>query len=157
MLRLFMLVICSVLLGVPAPARLGETLSRLKERYGKPQPQVRKDAATWFFETETEKQLALAVTFNAKGESIAEGLKPLRYARLSEEAAQAFIDLQLQPYSGSATLRHPQPGEKYAFAGKVFTCGEHEVVYVDDANRLLLVWTQGDPASVIVLRPEMVP
>src|SRR5258708_7089771 len=60
-----------------AHARLGESLAKIKEHFGKPQPQTQKDAVFWLFEGE-DGQLVYTVTLNAKGVSIAEGLKPLK-------------------------------------------------------------------------------
>jgi hypothetical protein len=147
----------SLTLATTGQARLGETLDQLKERLGKPEPQLRKDAsaAVWFFEGE-DGQLLYTVTFNAKGFSIAEGLKPLKRARFPKDTVQDFIDSQTAVYRGSKTILTVKPGEKYRFAGKVLVCGEQEVVLVDDPNDLLIVWTRGGIPSVMAVRPEMV-
>ena len=144
-------------LATTGQARLGETLDQLKEHLGRPEPLLRKDAnsAVWFFEGE-DGQLLYTVTFNAKGESIAEGLKPLKRARFPQDMVQGFIDSQTAPYRGSKTIRTVQPGEKYRFAGKALVCGEQEVVVVDDPNGLLIVWTRDGIPSVMAVRPEMV-
>lgn len=137
-------------------ARLGETLAQLKERYGKPAPQARKDpgSAVWFFEGE-DGELAFSVTFNAKGESIAEGLKPLKRARFPQDAVDNFLDLQMAPYRGSKTTRTVKPGEKYTFAGKTLVCAEQESIVVDEPNGILIVWTHTGLISVMAVRPEM--
>src|SRR5882672_8263302 len=78
----------------PAHARLGDTLAKLKEHFGKPPPQdSKKDSVYWLFEGE-DGQLVYTVTFNAKGLSIAEGLKPLKFARLTRDTAENFINGQ---------------------------------------------------------------
>ena len=150
MKRLLLIALFAGLLASPASARLGETLDQLKARYGKPESGTRKDVYVWLFETEDEKQLMLSVTFNAKGLSIAVGLKPGPYARFSQNSVQAFLDVQLAPYSKSKTLLHPKTGEAYAFAGRNFVCGEHEEVYVDDDHGILIVWNQEAPTLMAV-------
>ena len=139
-----------------AHARLGENLTQLRARYGKPAPQERRDpsSAVWFFEGE-DGQLAFSVTFNAKGVSIAEGLRPIKRARFPEGTVQDFIDMQMDPYRGSKTLRNLKSGEKYTFAGKPMVCGEQESVLVDEANGVLIVWTHAGLTSVMAVRPEM--
>jgi len=156
MKRLLFLLLAG-LLFTPAHARLGETLAQLKQRYGSPAPQARRDpgSAAWFFEGE-DGELVFSVTFNAKGESIAEGLKPLKRARFPQNTVQDFIDLQMAPYRGSKTLRSfNKPGEKYTFAGKTLDCGEQESVIVDEPNGILIVWTRAGLPSVMAVRPEM--
>jgi hypothetical protein len=138
-----------------AHARLGESLAKLKEHFGKPQPQAQKDAVFWLFEGE-DGQLVYTVTFNAKGVSIAEGLKPLKFARLTRQNAENFMDEQLGPLRGSKTARTVNPGEKYVFAGKSFVCAEQEYVIVDDANGILIVWTKGGLPYVMAVSPEMI-
>jgi hypothetical protein len=138
-----------------AHARLGEPLAKLKERFGKPQPQAQKDAVFWLFEGE-DGQLLYTVTLNAKGVSIAEGLKPLKYGRLTRETAENFINGQLGSFRESKTARTVNPGEKYVFAGKSFVCAEQEYVIVDDANGILIVWTKGAPPYVMAVSPEMI-
>jgi len=135
-------------------ARLGDTLAKLTEHFGKPPPQEKKAAVFWLFEGE-DGQLVYTVTFNAKGVSIAEGLKPLKYARLPRETAENFIDGQLGPLRGSKTSKVVNPGEKYVFAGKTFVCAEQEYVIVDDANGMLIVWTKSGLPFVMVVGPEM--
>ena len=143
-------------LAASAQARLGETLAELKQRYGRPAPQIRRDDAnaTWVFDEDDSGQLAYSVTFNAKGRSIAEGLKPIKRARFSKETALTFIESQLVPYRDSKTQRIMKHGEKYRFAGQDFTCGEQEYVVLDEPRGLMLIWSQAEPA-VMVVSPEM--
>jgi hypothetical protein len=154
---LLALALLASLIPTTGHARLGETLAQLKQRYGTPAPQARRDpgSAAWFFEGE-DGELAFTVTFNAKGESIAEGLKPLKRALFPQNTVQDFIDLQMAPYRGSKTLRAFQPGDKYTFAGKVFACGEQESALVDEPNGILIVWTRSGVPSVMAVRPEMI-
>jgi hypothetical protein len=149
------LILLSCLVLSTGHARLGETLAKIKERYGKPAAQTRKDAAVWFFDTEDERQLVYTVTFNANGRSIAEGLKPLKRAVLTQDAAQRFIDGQIEPYRESKTMRTVRPGENYVFARQQFTGAEQEIVIVDDPNGILIVWTRGGLPSVMAVSPEM--
>lgn len=154
--RALLAALLSGLLATSGLARVGETLEQLKQRYGKPHSQQKKEAATWFFDTDDEKQLVFTATFNSQGIVIAEGLKPVRYARLTRESVQAFIDGQVQPIAGSKTLRAVKPGESYTFAGKTFTCGDTERVVVDDANGLLIVWNNAAEPFVLAISPQMV-
>ncbi len=138
-------------------ARLGETFDTLRERMGKPAPQLKRDpsSAVWYFEGQ-DGLLVYSVTFNAKGVSIAEGLKPDKHAMFLHNTVEDFIAGQLVPYRGSKNTLTLHPGEKYSFAGKAFVCGEQEQVIVDDPNGILIVWTRGGLPSVIAVRPEMV-
>ncbi len=151
---LCVLLVCS--LWVPAQAVLGEKQADLRKRYGKPEPQSKgnKNAATWFLEGE-DGQLLYTVTFDAKGRSIGEGMKPVRYAKFTRETVQTFIQMQLAPYRDSKTVLSVKPGEKYCFGGKEYTVGPEEIVVVDDANDLLIVWTQGAAASVMAVSRVM--
>lgn len=153
---LLTLALLASLVVTTSQARLGETLAQLKARYGRPAPQERKDprSAVWFFEGE-EGELAFSVTFDAKGLSIAEGLKPLKQARFPANTVEDFFDLQMEPSRGSKTSRTVKPGEKYTFAGKTFICAEQESVVVDEPNALLIVWTHTGLTSVMAVRPEM--
>jgi hypothetical protein len=148
--RQLILALLACLLLVPARARLGEKLDELKKRYGTPAPQAQKDSgsAVWFFEGE-DGQLAYSVRFDAKGRSIAEGLKPVGYAIFSRNTVQNFIDGQLAPYRDSKTMLRVNPGEKYGFGGKSYVCGSQEMVIVDDANNLLIVWSRGGVPMVL--------
>lgn len=152
--RFLVLLIAAGCVAGPVHARLGDTLAQLRQRFGRPEPESRKDTALWFFEAQ-DGRLAYNVTFNAKGESIAEGLKPVKLGRLTREMAEDFIQAQLEPYRRSETLLTIQPGEKYEFARQVFVCGENERVFVDAANGILVVWNQGPIPTVMAVRPEM--
>lgn len=137
-------------------AVLGESAAKIRERFGKPMPQVHNDPTSqvWLFEGE-DGQLVYSVTLDAKGISIAEGLKPLKLAKFPRATVQDFIDGQLAPYRGSKTVLTPKAGEKYTFGGKVFVCGDHESIVVDDPNRILIIWSTGGAPSVIAVRPEL--
>ena len=142
---------------VPAQARLGETLDQLKARLGKPEQQdpPRKDVALWLFEVD-DGQLIYNVNFDAKGRSIAEGLRPLKRAVFTKDTAQDFIQGQIAPFRDSKTLRTVKPGEAFQFAGRSFTCGDGEITLVDDANGVMVVWqTKGVP-SVMAVSAAMV-
>src|ERR1700694_1248229 len=104
MKKLLLLLLLSGVVLTSAHARLGESLAKIKEHFGKPQPQTQKDAVFWLFEGE-DGQLVYTVTLNAKGVSIAEGLKPLKYARLTRETAENFINGQLGSFRESKTAR----------------------------------------------------
>ena len=152
--RRLILALLAGLIATTAHAALGETLAQLRERIGKPEPQTRKDAAVWFFEVQ-DGRLVYTVTFDDKGQSIAEGLKPLRSALFAREAAEDFISSQVAPIKSSKTLLVLKPGDKYTFGGKQFTCGPEEYVTVDDANDLVVVWNRSRDPSVIAFRRAM--
>jgi hypothetical protein len=132
-------------------------MDQLKARYGRPeqQQQPRKDIAVWLFEAE-EGQLIYNVTFDAKGHSIAEGLRPVKRAIFTADTAQDFIQGQIAPFRNSKTLHTYKSGEKYQFAGQVFTCAPQEVVIVDDVNGVMIVWVQKGVPSVMAVAPTMV-
>jgi hypothetical protein len=142
------------LAAVPARAVLGENIEQLKAHMGKPESQTRKDAAVWFFEVE-DGRLVYTVTFNEKGLSIAEGLKPLKRAIFTSKAAQDFIDAQLTLVKDPKTVRTFKPGDTYTFGGKAFTCGPQEYVTVDEASDLAIVWNRTRLPTVIAFRREM--
>jgi len=156
MKRLLSIILPACLVLTTAHARLGETLAQLKARYRDPLPQAHRDpgSAVWLFEGD-DGQLVYTVTFNAKGLSIAEGLKPLKRALFPRDTVQDFIDMQLEPYRGSKTTRTLKPGEQYTFAGKTMVCGEQESVVMDEPNGVLIVWNRSGLPSVIAIRPEM--
>jgi hypothetical protein len=137
---------------IPVQARPGDTIDVLKKSFGTPAPQDKRDprSAVWFFEGE-DGQLVYTVTFDAHGKSIAEGLKPLKYAIFSRATVQNFIDGQIAPYRGSKTLRNVNPGEKYSFGGKIYPCGDQELVLVDDANNILIIWSRGATPLVMAV------
>jgi hypothetical protein len=101
-------------------------------------------------------QLLYSVTFDAKGHSIAEGLRPLKRAIFTSNIAHDFIQGQIAPFHDSKTLRTCKAGDKYQFAGQSFTCAEGEVAIVDDANGVLIVWTQKGVPSVMAVSRVMV-
>ena len=155
--RLLVLLFAGCGLAAPAPARLGDTLADLKKRFDSPAPQIRRDDsnATWLFDQDDTGQLAYTVTFNAKGRSIAEGLKPVKRARFPKETALDFIEQQLAPFRDSKTQRIMKPGEKYRFAGREFLCGKEEYVVLDEPRGLLLIWSQVVDPAVMVVSPEI--
>jgi len=148
-----LLLLVALLPAPPARAVLGETLAQLQAHLGKNEPQTRKDAAVWFYEVE-DGRLVYTVTFNNQGLSIAEGLKPIKRAIFTKEAAQDFISAQLTLAKDSKTLRTFKPGEAYIFGGKPYTCGPEEYATVDDANDLAIVWTRTRAPSVVAFRRE---
>ena len=154
--RLLLVLLLAVLGAVAADARLGETMGDLKKRFGSPVPatQARKDQAFWVFEGD-DGQLMYSVTFNAKGQSIAEGLKPLKRARFNRTIALDFIDSESVVLGNSKTTRELKPGDVYGFGGKKYVCGEQEYVVVDEPRGVLIIWSQGGIPNVLVLAPEM--
>ena len=155
-LRFLMLVLLAASAATVSHARLGENLAELKKRFGAPAQQVqpRKDQATWLFEGEGG-QLVYSVTFNAKGQSVAEGFKPLKSTIFGRRVALDFIDAQLAPLRDSKSRREVKPGEKYRFAGRDFTCGKEEYVVLDEPRGLLLIWSQVVDPAVMVVSPEI--
>lgn len=140
----------------PAQAILGEDLGTLTKRFGRQDQQVRpqKNVAMWSLETEDSERLVYTVTFDAKGRSIGEGIKPVKMIPIPNDAAEAFVASQLAPY-GDVEIRRVKPGEKYTFAGQEFSCAANEVVYVDEAKDLMVVWVQGKPGMVMAVRAAM--
>jgi len=155
--RTLILVLFAFLSVTTSHARLGETAAQLRERFGRPEPQVRRDdsTATWFFEGQ-DGQLVYTVTFNAQGRSIAEGLKPLKRAILGKDNAQNFIDGQLLAYKDATARRIIKAGEKYTFGGKEFICLKEEYVVLDVSNDILIVWTHTGLISVLAVSSEMI-
>lgn len=154
------LLLAAGLTGLPARGALGETQAEIQRRFGRPDPWLQqgsqKNVVLWAIETPQSERLVYTVTFNPKGRSMAEGLKPVRRALLTEQFAQQFVDSQLAAQPG-ATPRRPQPGEKYTFAGQEFVCAANEAVWVDEAGDLLIVWVK-DPKGkghVLAVRSEM--
>ncbi|HVT74198.1 MAG TPA: hypothetical protein VHD61_13765 [Lacunisphaera sp.] len=136
-------------------ARIGETLDLLTKRFGKgPERDSPKHMAVWFIES-IDGALVYTVTLNAKGVSIAEGIKPLKRAQLTEKIATDFLQDQMTLLKDSKTARQVKPGEKYAFAGQSFTCGEGEYVVLDEERGLLLVWSRAGVPSVMAITREM--
>ncbi len=148
----------ALLLGLTAAtglARVGEPVAKIKERFGKPDPKSPKNMVIWFIET-TNGALVYTVTYNAKGISIAEGLKPLKSAFLSAELAHNFIQDQVVLIKDSPTTRIVKPGEKYEFAGQAFVCAENEFVVLDQANDLLIIWSRGSTGTILAVSREMI-
>jgi hypothetical protein len=156
--RLQILLACLLLSVASARAALGETLADLRKRFGPPDPQLahpQKNVAHWSIETDQSERLIYTVTFNAKGLSIAEGLKPVGRAVLLEPMAQSFVDSQFALHQGAATTRTPKPGEKYRFAGQEFVCAANEAVWVDETHDFMVIWLKGKQALVMAVRAEM--
>lgn len=152
-----LLLLALPLLAAPARAALGESLDDLKKRFGPPErpEHAQKNVELWFIETEMSHRLAYTVTFDARGRSIAEGLRPVRRAVMTAKHAQNFIDSQLAMHREAGSTRAVKPGEKYAFAGQVFTCAEHEVVLVDETQDFMIVWNRSSQPLVMAVRAEM--
>jgi hypothetical protein len=152
--------ICFVLLfgaalTAPGFARVGEPLAKLKERFGKaPDPQSPKNMAVWFIES-IDGPLVYTVTLNAKGLSIAEGIKPLKRAILTAQIAQDFLQDQMVLLKDSKTARVVPTGGKYEFAKQSLVCAEGEYVVVDEPNGLLLIWSRAGIPSVMAVTREM--
>lgn len=138
----------------PLHARLGETLSEIKKQFAQPPAQSNKDTAFWLIEGK-DGLLVYTITFNAKGLSIAEGLKPVRRARFTQENATDFIAAQTAHLKDSKTMLPVAPGEKYRFAGQDFVCASEERILLDEPNSLLVIWNQSFAPSVVVVAPEM--
>jgi len=149
-----MLGLLGCLVFTTAHARLGETLGQLKDRLGKVAEEPRKNTVIFYVETRGG-SLSYTVTFNAKGKSIAETLKPIQFDDFSNVSAQGFINLQLEPYQNSKTLHGVKPGQKYSFGGKDFVCSADQWVVLDEANDILIVWTQTGLMSVMAVRREV--
>ncbi len=158
--RLPILFACLLSSAVAGRAALGETLAELRQRFGPPeplQPYAQKNVSHWSIETEQSERLIYTVTFNAKGLSIAEGLKPVGRAVLVEPIAQSFVDSQFALHRGATSTRMPKPGEKYRFAGQEFVCAANEAVWVDETHDFMIVWAK-DPKGkglVMAVRAEM--
>ncbi len=141
--------------ATPGFARLGEPLARLRERFGKaPERESPKNMAVWFIES-IDGPLVYTVTLNAKGVSIAEGIKPLKRAVLTAKIAQDFLEDQMTLLKDSKTVRVVKPGEKYVFAKQSFDCAEGEYVVLDEPNGLLLIWSRAGIPSVMAVTREL--
>ncbi len=156
-IRISLTIALAVLVFTPARASLGETFDQMKARWGKPeqQQQPRKDQAIWLFEVD-DGQLMYSVTFDAKGHSIAEGLRPIKRAVFTKDIAQDFIQGQIARFRDSKTLHTFKTGDQYQFAGRSFTCGDGEIAVVDDANGVMIVWNQKGVPSIMAVSPVMV-
>lgn len=152
--RALWLLLPGLLLAAPAPARVGETRREIAKRFGKASAKPDKQTTVWVIEQATG-PLVYTVTFDARGNSIGEGLKPLKRAVLTEAMARTFMEEQLSAEPASATARTVAPGESYTFAGGSLVCGAEETVVVDEARGLLVVRTAGAQPSVIAVTPAM--
>lgn len=152
-----LLFVLGLVVATPAWAVLGENLDTLTKRFGKQDPQVRpqKNVAMWSLESDDSERLLYTVTFDSKGRSIAEGLKPVKMVPLPRDIAETFIATQLAAYAGAATTKAPKPGEMYRFAGQDFTCAPNEKVLVDEVNDFMVVWVQAKPGMVLAVRAAM--
>ena len=136
-------------------ARIGDPVAKFTQRFGKgPERESPKHMAVWFIES-IDGPLVYTVTLNAKGVSIAGGIKPLKRAILTAKIAQDFMDEQMTLLKDSKTVRIVKPGEKYVFARQSFDCAEGEYVVLDDAQGLLFVWVRTGIPSVMAVTREM--
>jgi hypothetical protein len=156
--RISRLLITPLLLAVaaiPGFARIGDPVAKFTERFGKgPERESPKGMAVWFIES-IDGPLVYTVTLNAKGVSIAEGIKPLKRAILTAKIAQDFLDEQMTLLKDSKTARVVKPGEKYEFAKQSFVCAEGEYVVLDGAQGLLIVWVRNGIPSVMAITKEI--
>jgi len=156
--RISRLLITSLLLAVATTsgfARIGDSVAKFTERFGKgPERESPKGMAVWFIES-IDGPLVYTVTLNAKGVSIAEGIKPLKRAILTNKIAQDFMDEQMSLLKDSKTARVVKPGEKYEFARQSFVCAEGEYVVLDEPRDLLLVWVRDGIPSVMAITKEL--
>lgn len=141
--------------GVSASARIGEKEAELRQRLGKPEAQPQKNVLVWLVE-EPAGALLYTVTFDEKGLSMAEGLKPFRQAKMTEQTARAFIVEQLGALPANHRARELKSGDAYVFAGEKLTCGPNERVVVDDDHGLLVVWNLAPAPSVLAVTRDMV-
>lgn len=149
------LAFAALFVALPAHARLGETASDLRQRFGKPEAQPQKNVFVWLIE-ESAGALLYTVTVDEKDISIAEGLKPLRQAKMTDQAARNFITEQIGSLSSDRKVRELKTGETYTFAGEKLTCAANERVIIDDAQSLLIVWNLAPSPSVLAVTREMV-
>jgi hypothetical protein len=141
--------------ATPGFARIGDSVAKFTERFGKgPERESPRNKAVWFIES-IDGPLVYTVTLNAKGVSIAEGIKPLKHALLTAKIAQDFVDEQLVLLKDSKTARVIATGDKYTFAGQSFVCAEGDYVVVDEPKGLLIIWARGGIPSVMAVTKEM--
>jgi hypothetical protein len=152
--RALFILLLAALAPVPALARVGEPVSEIRKRYGKPQGHPDGRTMFWMFENDFG-AMHYTVTANDKGLSMAEGLKPYRRTRFTTQDAETFIGMQFAGHP-EANRRTIPPGQAYRFGGQDFVCGAEEHVVVDETAGILLIWTKSDPASVLAVSPEMV-
>lgn len=153
--RFLVCVAAAVFAAVAASARIGEKASELRQRLGKPEAQPQKNILVWLVE-ESAGALLYTVTFDEKDLSMAEGLKPFRQAKMTEQTARAFVVEQLGALPSGHRAREVKSGEAYTFAGEKLTCGANERVVVDDEHGLLIVWSLAPAPSVLAVTREMV-
>ncbi|MDB6165963.1 MAG: hypothetical protein JWQ83_1103 [Lacunisphaera sp.] len=141
--------------AISAQARLGETLAQLREHFGTPpDPKSPRGMVVWFVES-VDGPLVYTVTLNAKGISIAEGMKSVKRGIMTQKIVQDFLEDQMTLTRDSKTARVVPPGEKYEFAKTAYTCGEKEWVLVDDTRGVLLIWSRAGTQSVMAVTHEM--
>ncbi len=150
---LLCLLLLAGLAATTAHARVGESISDIRKRYGRPQGTPEKNVTFWMFENDFG-AMHYTVTTNDKGISIAEGLKPYRRTRFTPQDAETFIRMQFAslPEDDRRTVA---PGEAYRFGGQDFVCGAQEHVVVDETADILLIWSKSDPGSVLAVSSEM--
>lgn len=158
--RLPLLLACLLTACPPAArAALGETQAEIQRRFGRPDPWLQhglqKNVMIWAIETPQSERLVYTVTFNAKGHSMAEGLKPVGRAMLTDNYAQSFVDNQLAMHPEAKDTPRLKPGDKFTFGGQAFTCGANEAVWVDEKADFMIVWSQGPKGHVLAVRREM--
>ncbi len=157
--RLPIILACLLLSAAASRAALGETQAELQKRFGRPDPLLQqasqKNVTVWSIETDQSERLIYTVTFNAKGLSIAEGLKPVGRAVLHDLIVQSFVDSQLAMHRDTTGTRMPKPGEKYRFAGQEFVCAANESVWVDETNDFMILWAKGKQSLAMAVRAEM--
>lgn len=150
----FGFLLLALVAGVPAHARIGEKASELRARFGKPEATPQKNVLVWLIE-EPAGALLYTVTLDEKEVSMAEGLKPFRQAKMTEQSARNFIAEQLSALPENHRAREFKSGDTYIFGGEKMTCGTSEKVIVDDEHGLLVVWTLAPSPSVLAVTREM--
>jgi hypothetical protein len=141
--------------ALPAHARIGDKAAELRKRLGKPEAQPQKNVLVWLVE-EPAGALLYTVTFDEKDVSIAEGLKPFRQAKMTDQTARAFIAEQLAALPAGHRARELKSGEAYTFAGEKLTCGANERIVIEAEHGLLIVWNVAPLPSVLAVTREMV-
>jgi hypothetical protein len=139
--------------ALPAHARIGEKAAELRQRFGKPEAQPQKNVLVWLIE-ESAGALLYTVTFDEKDLSIAEGLKPFRQAKMTDQSARNFIADQLAALPADHRARELKPGESYTFAGEKLTCSAQERIVLDADHGLLVVWNVGPILAVTAAMVE---
>ncbi len=153
--RILVWAVFVALAGTTTSARIGEKASELRQRLGKPEAQPQKNVLVWLVE-ESAGALLYTVTFDEKDLSMAEGLKPFRQAKMTDQTARAFIAEQLSALPAEHRAREVKSGEAYTFAGEKLTCSTNERIVVDDEHGLLIIWNLAPAPSVLAVTREMV-